>query len=244
LSLHGPCPALGAGVTPPWFHPPCLRIILTWIPLRYRLLPYLYTLYSRASRFGEPMLRPRFYDFPDDPRAFDDTDDFHLGPHLLVASIVEPGQRKRPVYLPRGPAEWIDFWAGTYHGAGTVVSASAPLERIPLFVPAGAILPVTDTADMSRKHDEPSRALLVFPGRGRGEREFTVYEDDGLTHRYRDGDYAELRCRLVWSATSVRLQVTKRGRFRLPYSAFRVVALPEERRALRLEGDGISLVGG
>jgi alpha-glucosidase len=232
----------GGEVNTPWLHPRVLPIIRNWIRLRYRLLPYLYTLYSHAARSGEPMLRPRFYDFPDDPRAFDDNDDFLLGPNLLVASVVEPGQRERPVYLPKGPGEWIDFWAGTYHGAGTVVSAAAPLERIPLFVPAGAILPVTDTPEMRHKHDEPSRAVLVFPGRGRGEREFAIYEDDGHTHRYRDGDYAELQCRLEWSATSVQLHVTKRGRFRLPYSALRVVAPEGERRTLRLNGDGVSLV--
>src|SRR5262249_37626887 len=208
----------GGEVNTPWLHPEVLPIVRNWIRLRYRLLPYLYTLYSRAARFAEPMLRPRFYDFPGDPHAFDDTDDFHLGPNLLVASVAERVQRERSVYLPHGPREWIDFWSGTRHRAGSKIMAAAPLERIPLFVPAGAIVPVTDTADMRRRHDEPSRALLVFPGGGRGETTFALYEDDGLTQRHRDGDYAELECTLHWTAAAVRLRVHKRGRYAPPYS--------------------------
>jgi len=188
------------------------------------------------------MLRPRFYDYPGDPRAFDDTGDFHLGAYLLVASVVEPGQRERSVYLPEGPLEWIDFWSGAHCRGGTEVVAAAPLERIPLFVPVGAIIPVTDTADMRRKHDEPSRALLLFPGRDRGEGAFTLYEDDGLTHHYRDGDFAELQCSLHWTSSAISLRVSKRGRYALPYTVLRVVLPPRERRALRLQGDGVSLV--
>ena len=72
-------------------------------------MPYLYTLYRRAAVYGEPMLRPPFYEFEDDPRAFDDCDDFLFGPHLLVAIVVEPGQRERAVYLPRGPGGGTTF---------------------------------------------------------------------------------------------------------------------------------------
>jgi len=144
----------GGQVNTPWLHPKVLPIVRSWIRFRYRLLPYLYTLYSRAANFAEPMLRPRFYDYPEDPRAFDDSDDFHLGANLLVASVVEPGQRERLVYLPDGPVEWIDFWSGARHPAGGETLAAAPLERIPLFVPAGAIIPVTNTADMRHKHDD------------------------------------------------------------------------------------------
>jgi len=231
----------GGEVNTPWLHPQVLPIIRNWIRLRYRLLPYLYTLYARAARFGEPIVRPRFYDHVSDPRAFEDTDDFHVGPNLLVASIVEPGQRERHVYLPEGPGQWIDFWTGNKHRAGTEVLAVAPLERIPLFVPAGAIVPVTDTAEMRRKHDEPSRALLLFPGGGRGKSVFTLYEDDGLTHRHRDGDFAELECRLQWTPSAIRLRVSRRGGFALPYSTLRIVVPPAERRSLQLEGEDVAL---
>ena len=234
----------GGETNSPWLHPVATPIIRDWIRLRYRLMPYLYTLYWRAAQFGEPMLRPLCYEFDDDPRSYADSDDFMLGPSLLVASVVEPGRRERAVYLPAGPAAWIDFWTGRHLGAGRTHVAAAPLERIPLFVPAGAMIPTTDTADTSRLHDEPSRALRIFPGRGRGESRFTLYEDDGLTHAHRDGDHAQVECALAWSERRIRVRATRSGRFALPYAAIRVVLPPGERRRLELEGDGVTLSAG
>jgi alpha-glucosidase len=232
---------IGGAVNTPWLHPGVTPIVRDWIRLRYRLLPYLYSLYWRAAQFGEPMLRPPFYEFDDDPRAFADSDDFMLGPNLLVASVVAPGQRERSVYLPAGPAGWVDFWTGKHIGAGRTHVAPAPLERIPLFVPAGAMIPTTDTADMLRLHDEPSRALRIFPGRGRGSSTFTLYEDDGLSHRHRAGDHAQIECMLEWTDRAVRVHARKRGGFVLPYEALRVVLPPGEKWRLRLSGDGVKL---
>jgi alpha-glucosidase len=145
------------------------------------------------------------------------------------------------VYLPAGPGEWVDFWTGAQLAAGREVVASAPLERIPLFVPAGAIIPTTDTPDMRRLHDEPSRALRIFPGAGSGRTAFTLYEDDGLTHRYRDGDSAEVQCSLEWTPKAIRLHVDKRGGYPLPYAAMRVMAPPGERRPVRASGEAVRL---
>jgi alpha-glucosidase len=232
----------GGEVNTPWLHPKVLPIVRDWIRLRYRLMPYLYTLYWRAAQFGEPMLRPLLYEFPDDPRAFDDNDECLLGPNLLVASVVEPGQSERAVYLPQGPESWVDFWTGAHHAAGTIVVAPTPLALIPLFVPAGAILPVTDSADMRRLHNEPSRALRIFPGRGRGEGTFTLYEDDGISHRHRDGDWTQIECRLEWTARSIRMIASRTGSYALPYRSLRVVVPPGERRTLQLAGRDIRLV--
>jgi alpha-glucosidase len=229
----------GGEVNTPWMHPPVLPIVRDWLRLRYRMLPYLYTLYARAARFHEPILRPLFYDFPADARAFDDTDAFMVGPNLLVAPVVEPGARRISSYLPRGPSQWIDFWTGAHHKSGAAIVADAPLERIPLFVPAGAILPATDTADMAGKHAETSRALRVYPGRRPGESSFTLYEDDGATLRYRDGDYAELCCSLQWSSRTIRVHVRKQGNYELPYASLRVVLPPGDRRRLEVVGEGV-----
>jgi alpha-glucosidase len=153
----------GGEVNTPWLHPKVLPIVRNWIRLRYRLLPYLYTLYSRAARFAEPMLRPRFYDYPGDPRAFEDTDDFHVGTNLLVASIVEArSARASCLTCPRGRA------SGSISGPATSIEPARRSWRraprcIPLFVPAGAIVPVTDTADMRRKRRTLARAASV-PG--------------------------------------------------------------------------------
>jgi alpha-glucosidase len=226
----------------PWLHPEALTPIRAALRLRYRLMPYLYTLFRRAAQHGEPILRPLFYDFDADPRAYDDCDDFMFGPQLLVSNVVEPGQRERRVYLPRGPAGWYDVGTGAYHGAGADVVADAPLDRVPMFAPAGAMIPVTDGAASAHLHDEPSRRLLAFPPRGDGRAAFMLYEDDGISLRYRDGEHAEVAFELATTSSRIVLTACVSGAYALPYDRI-VVELPSsERRELSLAGAGIALV--
>ena len=232
----------GGETNTPWLHAEALPAIRAAIRFRYRLLPYLYTLYRRAAEAGEPIIRPLFYDFEGDPRAFADCDDFMFGAQLLVANVVEPGQRERRVYLPRGVEGWYDFHTGAHHAAGAEVVAPAPLERIPLFAPAGAMIPLTDSETTSRLHDEPSRRLLVFPPRGSGKSAFTLYEDDGLSLRYRDGEYAEIAFELHATAAEIALSARLTGRYRLPYREIAVELPAGERRKLSLRGEGVALL--
>jgi alpha-glucosidase len=229
-------------VNSPWLHAEALAPIRAAIRLRYRLLPYFYTLYRRAATMGEPMLRPLFYDFADDPRAFEDSDDFMLGASLLVATVVIPGQRERSVYLPLGPSTWVDFHSGMHHAAGAVATVPAPLERAPMLVPAGAMIPMTDSENYAMLHDEPSRQLRVFPAAAAGVSSFTLYEDDGLTLGYREGQFAEVAFELTSNATDVNLCARVEGRWKLPYQTIRVVFPPDERRRVTLSGDGVELV--
>jgi alpha-glucosidase len=231
----------GGEVNTPWLHPKVLPIIRDWIRFRYRLLPYLYTLCWRAVRFAEPILRPTFYEFENDMRAFEDSDDFLLGPNLLVASIVEPGVKKRSVYLPKGPATWVDFWTSDIYRAGTTIVADAPLSHIPLFVPAGGIIPTTDREDLTHRHDEASRALRIFPDKMAGESAFSLYEDDGGTLGYLNGDSAEIGVVMEWSRKRIRLRATKYGAYRPHFNQIRVITPPGETRPLDLVGEGVKL---
>ena len=97
---------------------------------------------------------------------------------------------------------------------------------------------------MRRLHDEPSRALRIFPGRGRGSSTFTLYEDDGLSHGHRNGDRAQIECELEWTERALRVHAVKRGRFALPYATIRVLRPPGERRRLELGGEGVALEAG
>ncbi|MBV9261778.1 MAG: DUF5110 domain-containing protein, partial [Pseudolabrys sp.] len=192
--------------TAPWMYPDVLPAVRWAIRLRYRMMPYFYSLYRRAATEGTPILRPTFFDFPDDPKTFDENDDFMVGENLLAAPVVERDARSRELYLPAGPAGWYDFYDGTHHGAGQIVSLDAPLERVPLLAPEGAILPLTETAtEFSRLHDEPSRLIRLFPHRTEGESHFTLYEDDGATFEYRDGNSAELKFTMRSDRTTIRL---------------------------------------
>jgi alpha-glucosidase len=234
----------GGETNTPWLHAEAIASIRDAIRLRYRLLPYFYTLYQRAARHGDPWLRPTFFDFESDPRAFDDSDDFMCGPLLLVASVVVPDARTRDVYLPAGPPRWYAFDGGERLSAGEVVRVDAPLERIPLFCPAGAIVPMTDSDDFSRLTDEPSRSVRAFPAPGQSFSSFTLYEDDGSTLRYRDGDFAEVRFEMTTTASDIRLRAQVTGDYPLPYERIRVVLPAGESRRLGLEGDGVALIAG
>ena len=234
----------GGETNSPWLHDEAIAPIRDAIRLRYRLLPYLYTLYQRAARHGEPWLRPTFYDFEQDPRTFDDCDDFMCGGHLLIASVVTPGARTRDVYLPAGPACWYAFDTGERFAAGATVRVEAPLDRVPMFCPAGAIVAMTDSADVSRMTDEPTRSIRVFPAPGESASAFTLYEDDGLTLRYRDGEFAEVAFAMTTSAGEIRIRADVWGRYRLPYRSIRVVMAVDESRPLVLEGSGVALAAG
>jgi alpha-glucosidase len=228
---------VGEVVTTPWLHGEALPAIRWAIQLRYRLMPYLYSLYHRAAEAAEPILRPTFFDFADDAATLADNDELMLGPNLLAAPVVAEGARQRQVYLPRGPAGWYDFYDETWHAAGQVVTLGAPLERLPLLVPAGAILPLTaDAQNFSRLHDEPSRCVRIFPAREAGASSFTLYEDDGISLRHRDGEFACLDFQLDWDDQAVRLRVAKRGGHALPYDAIAISIPAKERRRLMLEG--------
>ncbi|CAI5507413.1 unnamed protein product [Closterium sp. Naga37s-1] len=175
-------------ITCPWMYPESIPAVRWSVRLRYRLIPYLYSLSFRASFFHEPVIRPTFYDFPEDDRCWRDGDELMVGPMLLAAPVVERGARQRKVYLPGGQpgkkntacfseAEglmagstptpctgWFDFYSEEFFLPGQVVTVAAPLDRVPLFVRAGGIVAMTEsTVDFSGLHDEGSRVLRVFP---------------------------------------------------------------------------------
>ena len=152
-------------VNTPWLHPEVTPLVLAAIALRYRLLPYLWQLFERASERGETIIRPTFYSFPDDDHCYADSDDFLLGDDVLVAPVVVKGAATRRVYLPSGPQAWIDFASGEQHAAGTTIEIPTPLERLPLFVRAGSTLPLAESAGRVPTHDDPVR-MVAFPARG------------------------------------------------------------------------------
>ena len=155
------------------------------IRLRYELMPYLYTAFWRCAQDGTPILRPLAYDFQDDPETHGIADQAMVGPHLMIAPIMRPLARHRAVYLPVG--DWIDVWTGERIDGGTWFLAAGPLEMIPLFARAGAVIPKGPAArcvdDLVRERLE----LEVVPGPAlEGE----WYDDDGLSFGHREGAYA------------------------------------------------------
>lgn len=182
------------------FGPEVEEICRRYIQLRYRLLPYLYALAQEASRTGAPMMRPLFWHYPEDEQAYRLQDEFMVGPHLLVAPVLQPSADHRAVYLPAG--EWVHYFRAQRVVGPAWVVTEAPLDELPLWVRAGAALPmgppVPHTGELGRRRE---RALwLVAPRLAGGERMVSeLYEDDGQTLAYRDGHFAHRRVGCAWT---------------------------------------------
>jgi alpha-glucosidase len=149
----------------PWMHPEVKNEVIAAIQLRYTLMPYLWHLFERASSDHEPIIRPTFYDFPEDAKCFDDSDDFMLGAWLLVAPVVHQGQTQRDVYLPSLTADeaWFDFETGQRFEAGTTHTIHAPLNKLPLFARQGAAIACAAPQDGGiAKFDDPAVKIRKF----------------------------------------------------------------------------------
>jgi alpha-glucosidase len=126
----------------PWlFGEPTLAIVREFLKLRYRLLPYWYTLAWEASKTGRPLVRPMFWEAPGNEDLWGIDDQFMLGDALLVAPVMAAGVKDREVVLPSG--RWYDFWTGTPYDGPARIRMEAPLNRIPLLVKGGTVLPLS-----------------------------------------------------------------------------------------------------
>ena len=166
-------------VNEPWMHEAATPWVQGLIKLRYRLMPYLYTLLRRYADDYEPVTRPLFQDFPDDPECLAEDDSYMLGPDLLIAPVVLPGVSERSVYLPAG-AQWVDVWSGERHAGGARATLPAPWDEPIALARAGCAIPF-NIAAQTFAHRADQRAFLVIPVAGVGRFEAACVEDDGET---------------------------------------------------------------
>jgi alpha-glucosidase len=190
----------GANAHEPWaFGPEVEAICRKSIELRYQLLPYLYNLFHEAAQTGAPIIRPLVWHYPDDPATFNLNDQFMLGPDLLVAPVLAPGLTARAVYLPQG--QWRRWQRQGLPVRGpTHIIADAPLDELPLFVRAGAILPLWPVAQHTGAINRTEVSLHLWPGDG----QLDFYEDDGETRAYERGDDG-------WRSTRFKMKMTDKG---------------------------------
>ena len=156
-------------------------------PLRYRLLPYIYAAFVRASETGAPVQRPLVFDHQYDAAVRDIDDEYLFGPDLLVAPVVAAGQTARQVYLPAG--DWYDWHTDeAAPGRRGSCSAATPMDRIPIYARGGAVIPMWPEAPASTSGHHPRAIELhVFVPRSDGTYESMLQEDDGLTIAALDG---------------------------------------------------------
>lgn len=159
-----------------------------YLELRYRLLPYLYSVVRECATTGMPIMRALWLHFPDDQKAVECGDQYLWGPSLLVAPVVEKGATTRRVYLPR--SVWYDFWTGERVEGGQEITRPVDLESLPLYVRAGSIVPLGPVKQfVDEKVDEPL-SVSIYPG---ADASFLLYEDDGRSFDYRKGDWTGIQ---------------------------------------------------
>ncbi len=169
----------------PWFHGPAAKEAVKMVlELRYKLLPYIYSLFYEHYVKGYPVMRPLLFEFPDDEETYQIDDEFMLGPFLLVSPVLKEGARSKEVYLPAGV--WYDFWSDRVYRGPARYLVDAPLDKVPLFVRAGSLLPMLAAKEYVGESKHDTLYLHVYAGDG----SFTLYEDDGETLEYVDGVYA------------------------------------------------------
>lgn len=187
------------------------RICREYIELRYQLLPYLYTLFWEAASTGAPILRPLVYQYPQDLHTYTLYDQVLLGASFMAAPIYRPGVDHRAVYLPEGT--WYDWWSGEAHTGPTHILAHAPLERMPLYARAGAIIPMAPVMQYVDERPMDELRVRVWPGTG----EFNFYEDDGHSFEYRQGNWATTLYRVYLDGQQTVVEVSDRqGKWQPP----------------------------
>lgn len=225
---------LDQSATEPWTYPDVLPIIREAIHFRYRLMPYLYTLFFETSQTGQPIARPLVYHFPHDTNCHTESFDFMLGPYLLVASVLEDGVRSRSVYLPSG-VSWCDFYTGTWYDGGQTITIDAPLEHIPIFIREGGMIPTGKVMNYVGAEPDDLRQVYLFPSSDGVERQFTLIEDDGVSFDYRNGGYSGVNITVLADSDSdtvnVSVDVSPRG-FDLPYKEIVFILPPDDTRTL------------
>ena len=181
---------------------PTYNIIVETDKLRYRLMPYLYSLAAKVHFDDYTLMRPLVMDFTDDVRARAVSDQFMLGPAIMVCPVYEYGARSRQVYLPEG--QWYDWDNGKPVQGGCSFVADAPIDKIPVYVRGGSIV-VTGNPVQSSAEAQDKLMIRIAPG---ADADFTLYEDDGLTYAYERGEYCKTI--LHWDDAAGTLSVSDR----------------------------------
>ncbi len=169
------------------YGPEAQKILVSYDNLRYRLLPYIYSLAWKTTSENYTPMRGLVMDFRNDERAANIGDQFMYGPAFLVNPVTDPGTITRRLYLPK--AKWYDFWSGDSQEGTKVLDAPSPIEQIPLFVRAGSIVPLGPEKQWSTEKPEDPIELRIYRG---ADGDFTLYEDENDNYDYEKGVYATI----------------------------------------------------
>jgi len=199
------------------------KILTSYDRLRYRMLPYIYSLAWMTTSQAYTPMRGLVMDFRNDSEAANIGNQFMFGPAFLVNPVTEPAATTRRVYLPQ--AKWYDFWSGSQAEGGRYTDVGAPLDRMPLYIRAGSILPLGPDIEWSTEKPADPLELRIYRG---ADGDFTLYEDENDNYNYEKGAYATIP--LHWDDARQTLSIGERkGHFpgMLQNRTFRVVFVGE-----------------
>jgi alpha-D-xyloside xylohydrolase len=183
---------------------PAYQAELKFDRIRYRLLPYMYSLAGAVTHEGGTIMRPLVMDFRADAKARDVTDQYLFGPAFLVSPVTTYKARSRAVYLPSATS-WYDLWKGTNFTGGQPIEVPAPYDSMPIHVKAGSIVPTGP--EIAYTDEKPADPIVLWVYAG-ADGEFTLYEDDGVTYGYEKGAFARIPIR--WNEAARTLFIAKR----------------------------------
>ncbi len=202
-----------------------------YLDLRYRLLPYLYSVVREGTVSGLPVMRSLWLHYPDDLTAVARGDEYLWGRDMLVAPITEKGATSRRIYLPRGV--WYDFWTNERQEGGREITREVDLETMPLYVRAGSILPLGPVKQYTGAQVNQPLTLSLYPG---ADGSFLLYEDDGSSFNYRQGEWMGIQ--MNWSNRQrlLRLALASGSRMLPPLRRDVVVKLGDVSRRVVFNG--------
>ncbi|HLJ40567.1 MAG TPA: TIM-barrel domain-containing protein [Candidatus Acidoferrales bacterium] len=207
-----------------------------YMELRYRMLPYLYSAVRECATTGMPIMRALWLHYPDDPVAVARDDEYLWGRDVLVAPVFEKGATSRRVYLPRG--SWYDFWTGERAEGGREIARPVDLETMPLYVRAGAILPLGPVKQYTSEKVDAPLSVTIYPG---ADGSFSLYEDDGKSFKYRKGDWMGVKMAWNDSRRVLSLHLAEGSRMLPPARRQIEVKLAQATRHIVFEGRPIQV---
>lgn len=184
----------GSGIPsePVFFNDTTQQIVRSFMKLRYRLLPYLYTAAWEANQEGSPIVKPLFYEFPNDSVAYHIINEYFLGHDLLIAPILQPKLKTKRLYLPQGT--WYSWWNAKKYDGGQWIEVPVTLETIPIFVRAGAFIPMVKAVNSTDHYNSGNLTIRFYPEPTGKSSEDYLFEDDGKSNgTVERGDYEILR---------------------------------------------------
>jgi len=184
---------------------PAYKSMLYYNQLRYRLMPYIYSLAGKSYHEDYTIMRGLMMDFPQDLKAANLNDEFLFGPSLLVSPVLGYKEKSRTVYLPEGES-WYDLYSGKYFKGGQEINAAAPYEQIPVFVRAGAIIPTGPALQYTS--EKPADPLTVFVYTGK-DGAFSLYEDEGTNYNYEKGAFSTIDFNYVEASRTMTIKDRK-----------------------------------